>query len=132
MNYSKEDYEFLSNFEAQFKSAINSHFVRMDNRITLAKLDTIYNKVFGKKSNLLGGCNRCVVDSITKLGNLYYKDKEEMAKEATKTASIDLIQPECATTSTTTTKAATKKKGVLNSNEVKVKNTTATKKTNKK
>lgn len=99
MNYSKEDFEFLSGFEVQFNTAIKSHFVRMDNRITLARLDSIYNKVFGKKSNLLGGCNRCVCDCMVKLGTLYFKDKEKIENEA-KNSPMDLIQPECGTTET--------------------------------
>lgn len=113
MNYSKEDFEYLKNFEPQFNTAIHSHFVRMDNRVTLAKLDSIYNKVFGKKSNLLGGCNRCVCDCMVKLGTLYFKDKAEIEKEA-KNSPMELIQPECGITTTQKEEKAPKTKKTTN------------------
>lgn len=113
MNFSKEEYEYLSQFKPQFNTAIKSHFVRMDNRMTLAKLDSIYVRAFGKKSNLLGGCTRCVVDGMTKLGNAFYADAAEYEKEAqkdAKTAPIDLIDENCGTTITKTAKKPTAKK----------------------
>lgn len=109
MNYTKEDYEYLKNFEPQFNTAIHSHFVRMDNRETLGKLDSIYQRIFHRSSNLLGGCNRCVCDGMVKLGTLYYKDKEEYEKKA-KNSPMELIQPECATTETTKEEKAPKQK----------------------
>lgn len=111
MNFTDEQYEYLKNFEPQFNTAIKSHFVRMDNRNTLAEFESIYKSVFGRPSNILGGCMRCVVDALVKLGTLYYKDKEEKTQ---KTAPIDLIDENCGTTITKTTtkkkKAPTKKK----------------------
>lgn len=112
MNYSKEDYDYVKNFEPQFNTAINSHFVRMDNRVSLAKLDSIYQKIFGRKSNLLGGCNRCVCDCMTKLATLYYKDKAEYEKQAKKEAknnAIDLIDENCGTTISNSAKTAANK-----------------------
>lgn len=110
MNYSKEDYEYLSAFKPQFNSAIKSHFVRMDNRVTLAAMDAIYVKVFGRSSNILGGCMRCVCDAVAKLGQKFYEDEAEYAKkeneaqEKAKNNAIDLIDENCGTTVTKTAK----------------------------
>lgn len=113
MNFTKEQYEYLQNFEPQFNTAIKSHFARMDNRDTLAKLDSIYQSVFHRSSNLLGGCNRCVVDGLTKLGTLYFKDKADYAQKN----AMETIQPECATTTTLKEEKAVKPKRTTKNNK---------------
>lgn len=120
MNYSKEDYEFLKQFKSHFDTAIKSHFVRMDNRNTLASLEAIFVKTFHRSSNILGGCARCVCDAVAKLGQKWYEDKskyEEMEKakveipeEKPKNKPIDLIDENCASTITKTAKKPSAKK----------------------
>ena len=113
MNFTKEQFEILKQYDKSFYTACYCKFVRTSGRQEIDNVDAIYKKVFNSTKGIAGGCNHCIYEAYKKLGKLYFEDKakyEEKAKETPKEADMELIQPECATTSTTTTKAATKKK----------------------
>lgn len=103
MTYSKEDYEYLSKFEFHLRSAVDSNYCRIDARNTLGEFDTIYQRAFGRKSKLTNGCNRCVLENIKELAKAYFEDKR--AYEAQEKP-IDLIDENCGTTISKTTKNA--------------------------
>lgn len=116
MNYSKEDYEFLKTIEDKLYTACYCQFVRLSSRADMVKADEIYRRVFHTDNGIIGGCNHCVYEACKKLGLLYFQDKKEYEKKEkeAQNSPMDLIQPECATTSTTTTKKTPQPKKTAN------------------
>ena len=108
MKLTEEQYNLIAEYEKDFSHAINDGYFRIVNRKLLTDYAAIYKSVFKKDSKILNGCSRCVLADIKTLAKVYFDDKAE--KEAQNTDPIDLIEPECATTTTTKTKSATTKK----------------------
>ena len=108
MKLTEEQYNLIAEYEKDFRHAINDGYFRIVNRKLLTDYAAIYKSVFKKDSKILNGCSRCVLADIKTLAKVYFDDKAE------KEAQIDLIEPECATTTTTKTKSATTKKNKKN------------------
>lgn len=95
MKLSIEDYNLIAEQEKEFSHALNESYFRIANRKMLQDYAAIYKRTFNKDSKILNGCNRCVLADIKQLATVYFKDKDEMAKN----------------------------KGVLNNSDANVKNT---------
>ena len=86
----KEQYEKLTPFRDQLKTAYKSSFIRITTT-EFQKVADIYAEVFGtplRKGQM--GCNTCRLNTMRKLGELYYsyvpeeKEEETEAKAPTK------------------------------------------------
>ena len=82
----RELYEKLIPYEEKLHTAYYSDFVRLTDPRMKEELAKLHNEAFGHNGNILGGCNRCVINSLKNLGREYFKAKkvyeaEEVRKE---------------------------------------------------
>lgn len=99
MNYTDKEFERLTEFEDNLYAAKYCGYVRFGSREQKERLAAIYEKHFGKKSGILNGCSRCLLNDTRALADLYFadvKEKEEMAKQALTQSDPepDEVQPE--------------------------------------
>lgn len=121
MKLTQDEFNKLSEIETELTHAVKENYFRIVYRPMLAEYAKIYKRVFRKDSKIIGGCNHCVLNDMRQLAYVYFDDKKEM-EEAAKQAQnkpIDLIQPECATTNTTTTKKMSQPKKTATKNKSK-------------
>ena len=84
-NLTKEQYEKLTPYKDALKSAYKSSFIRITTT-EFQKVADIYAEVYGtplRKGQM--GCNTCRLNTMKKLGELYYayvpEEKEEETEE---------------------------------------------------
>ena len=81
----RELYEKLIPFEEKLHTALYCDFVRLTDPRMKEQLASLHNEAFGHNGNILGGCNRCVLNSLKNLAREYYKAKaifeDEVRKE---------------------------------------------------
>lgn len=82
----KNIYEELVQYEKTFANAVYASFVRLTNNAVKADLARLHTAVFGNDGNIIGGCNRCVLNSLKNLGKAYFKEKERIEMEEKKAA----------------------------------------------
>lgn len=130
----KKQYEDLAIYENLFNSAINSGYIRTVGASHASYLHGVFKELFGRDSGILGGCGRCVLRDVKRIGEEYfkYKNKEEMEEKlkalneelnptttdgtTITTATVEdnkneIIQPLGGTTETTIVVEEPKKKG---------------------
>lgn len=84
MKLTKEQYEALTPYAQNLKSAYKNSFVRMSGA-DFMKVVPIYTEVFGKsltKSQM--SCNTCRLNTLRKLGELYLNYEEKAAEKEEK------------------------------------------------
>ena len=77
----QEIYESLKPFSGHLYTAYYCSFIRLTDKEAKAKLDKLYKDLFGTESNILGGCNRCVLNALKKLGKEYFDYEKEVGSE---------------------------------------------------
>lgn len=80
----RELYEKLIPYEEKLHTAYYSDFVRLTDPRMKEELAKLHNEAFGHNGNILGGCNRCVINSLKNLGREYFKFKKQIAEEVHK------------------------------------------------
>lgn len=84
MNYTEKEFERLTEFKDNLYAAKYCGYVRFGSREQKERLAAIYESHFGKKSGILNGCSRCLLNDTRALADLYFadvKEKEDMAKQ---------------------------------------------------
>lgn len=71
-----KDYKYLSQYEDRFYTATRSNFARNLSRSVLEEMNRIYENETGKTHNMNYNCGTCQLDLITRLGKIYYMEKE--------------------------------------------------------
>ena len=69
-------------FDDKFRAAVGLDFVRLSTS-EKAEMASFHNEAYGHEGNIRGGCNRCVLTAVKRLGKDYLADKkeyEELAK----------------------------------------------------
>lgn len=99
MNYTDKEFEKLTEFKDNLYAAKYCGYVRFGSREQKERLAAIYESHFGKKSGILNGCSRCLLNDTKALAELYFKDvkeREEMAKQiqSEPDPEPDEVQPE--------------------------------------
>ena len=89
MNYTKEQFETLSQWEENFRTARDGNWARNPGRSALAVINDALNAATGVKHRLNAWCQQCILNTLQKAGKLYFEDKAEM--EAAAKAAV----PEC-------------------------------------
>ena len=89
MNYTKEQFETLSQWEENFRTARDGNWARNPGRSALAVINEALNSATGVKHRLNAWCQQCILNLLQKAGKLYFEDKAEM--EAAAKAAV----PEC-------------------------------------
>lgn len=81
MKLTKEDLKILSNYESNFKTAINANYTRNIPTKELEILANIYKRVTNTTNKICLNCSTQVLALITKLGKLYYETITTEVKE---------------------------------------------------
>lgn len=68
----KEDIQFLSEFESNFKTAINSNYSRNIVKSKLEKMLEIYKRVTGRNYSLCTHCTTSILTFLRLIGELYF------------------------------------------------------------
>lgn len=74
--FSKEDYELVKDYEADFTRAIKSRYCTGLLRDELEVIHRIYGETLNRQANL--SCGGCVLQMMTSVGRLYFHYKEEL------------------------------------------------------
>ena len=80
----RELYEKLIPYEEKLHTAFYCDFVRLTDPRMKEELAKLHNEAFGHNGNILGGCNRCVINSLKNLAREYFALKKQIAEEVHK------------------------------------------------
>lgn len=84
MKLTKEQYEALAPYEAQFITATKSQWARHPGKAALDLMCDTIEAVTGRRPRRNHTCNICVLNIITEMGSIWLTDKAEREKKATK------------------------------------------------
>lgn len=76
MTFDNDTYGFLSQFEDNFRTAINSRWSRHPGHQNLLRMGEIYNAATRQHRIIYTSCQACVLSFLTDIGRLYFADKE--------------------------------------------------------
>lgn len=77
----KQEFKYLSQFDENFYTAIQSNFSRNISRSNLERFSEIIEKETGKTINTNYNCSVCALNLIKKMAELYYAEKNKVKKE---------------------------------------------------
>lgn len=77
----REIFEQLKQYEQILHHAYYDSFCRLTNNAIKADLARLHKEVFGGEGNIIGGCNRCVLNALRNLGKEYFKEKKIVEAE---------------------------------------------------
>lgn len=77
----KQEFKYLSQFEDNFYTAIQSNFSRNISRSNLERFSEIIENETGKTINTNYNCGVCCLNLIKKMAELYYAEKNKVKKE---------------------------------------------------
>ena len=77
MKLTDNQYETLSAYETQLRTAVRSRWARFPGTSAMVKIHKIHNEVFKKKTVLNSSCSSCVLRLLTEVGTVYFADKAE-------------------------------------------------------
>lgn len=112
IDFNQEIYDQLSEYEDIFYTAVNCDFVRMGGYERKKAVSALYSAVFSKKSGIMDGCGRCLLNDTKRLGEVYYRWRESL--RATRTQEDELTDTKEVNTdkpSPTATDKSAKQKG---------------------
>ena len=92
MNYTEEQFQVLSQWEENFRTARDGNWARNPGRSALAVINEALNSATGVKHRLNAWCQQCILNLLQKAGKLYFEDKAEM--EAAKVPECPVPEPE--------------------------------------
>lgn len=76
----QEQYIRLQQFENHLFTAFKCNYVRMLDRNTAGNLAEVYEQLYNQKSRILNGCGHCVLQDLKRMGEDYFKYKDELEK----------------------------------------------------
>lgn len=77
----KELFEKLIPYETKLYTAYYSDFVRIPDSKMKEELAALHMEAFGNTGNIMGGCNRCVINALKNLGREYFALKKQLKEE---------------------------------------------------
>lgn len=81
MQYIDDDiFRDMEEFKDNFFVSIHNNFVRFNNIAQKERLAAVYERVFGRKSGILNGCSRCLLNDTKALARVYYDYEAKKAK----------------------------------------------------
>lgn len=81
MRLNDEQFETLSRYEEQFRTAVNSRWARFPGTSAMHVIHKIKTQVTGHASRLNTSCSSCVLRLLTEMGNIYFADKAERQRQ---------------------------------------------------
>ena len=92
--------KLLEGYERTFTSAINSNYARHFGSRQYNELNEVFERITGHKYKVNYGCSYCALGFIKAIGNLYFAEKERLAKESeTRTEDQHSLEPQEVTAS---------------------------------
>lgn len=77
MRLTDEQFQTLSKYEEQFRTAVKSRWARFPGTSAIHVIHNIKTQVTGHASRLNTSCSTCVLRLLTEMGNIYFADKTE-------------------------------------------------------
>lgn len=77
MRLTDEQFQTLSKYEDQFRTAVKSRWARFPGTSAMHVIHNIKTQVTGHASRLNTSCSTCVLRLLTEMGNIYFADKAE-------------------------------------------------------
>lgn len=77
----QELFEKCKPFEEKLHTALYCDFVRLTDSHMKEQLAQLHTEEFGHGGNILGGCNRCVLNAIKSLAKSYFQFKSKAEAE---------------------------------------------------
>lgn len=77
----QELFEKCKPFEEKLHTALYCDFVRLTDSHMKEQLAQLHTEEFGHGGNILGGCNRCVLNAIKNLAKSYFQFKAKAEAE---------------------------------------------------
>lgn len=81
MRLTDEQFQTLSKYEDQFRTAVKSRWARFPGTSAMHVIHNIKNQVTGHASTLNTSCSTCVLRLLTEMGNIYFADKAEREEQ---------------------------------------------------
>ncbi len=88
MRLTDEQFQTLSKYESQMRTAVKSRWARFPGTAALHQIHQIQMQVLGKKTTLNTSCSTCALRLLTEMGNIYFADKAEREERNR----VDVIQ----------------------------------------
>ena len=82
MTFTKEQIETLSAWEENFRTAVRAQWARNPGRSGLKVIYDIFTSATGDRRRFSDNCSHCILSLLHDCGELYYRDVEEMARNA--------------------------------------------------
>lgn len=77
MRLTDEQFQILSQYETQFRTAVKARWARFPGTAALHEIHRIQFEVTKKKTALNTSCSTCVLRLLTDMGHIYFADKAE-------------------------------------------------------
>ena len=77
MRLTDEQFQTLSKYEEQFRTAVRSRWARFPGTFAMHEIHNIKTQITGHASRLNTSCSTCVLRLLTEMGNIYFADKAE-------------------------------------------------------
>lgn len=81
----KEDLIFLSEFENNFRTAIDSNYSRNIVKSKLEKMLEIYKRVTGRNYSLCTHCTTSILTFLRLIGDVYFDHKNDLVQDGNET-----------------------------------------------
>lgn len=81
MRLTDEQFQTLSKYEDQFRTAVKSRWARFPGTSAMYVIHNIKTQVTGHASRLNTSCSTCVLRLLTEMGNIYFADKAEREQQ---------------------------------------------------
>ena len=79
MTFTTEQLETLSQWEENFRTAVNAQWARNPGRSGLRVIYDIYTSATGDKRRFSDNCNHCILSLLQDCGRIYFQDTIELA-----------------------------------------------------
>lgn len=83
MRLTDEQFQILSNYETQLRTAVKAKWARFPGTVALHQIHEIQREVTGMATSLNTSCSKCVLRLLTEMGNIYFADKAEREQQRT-------------------------------------------------
>ena len=87
----REIFEQLKQYDKHLYNATYGSFVRLADNNEKADLARLHKEHFGNDGNILGGCNRCVLNALKRLGQDYFKEKKIVEAEEKQKEQMQIV-----------------------------------------
>lgn len=82
MKLTDEQFQTLSQYETQFRTAVKARWARIPGTAALHEIHRIQFEVTKRKTALNTSCSTCALRLLTEMGNIYFADKAEREEKS--------------------------------------------------